>query len=65
MPMPSTKTRPFFGGFLHEFLLFESAMTFEDIMTASLNIIVGQGNLKRQKFGQKLHKTAKKRPRFC
>jgi hypothetical protein len=49
MPMPSTKTRPFFGSsaqLLHEFLLFESAMTSEDIMAASLNIIGGQGILK-------------------
>ena len=50
---------------MYQFLLFEIAMTSEDIMAVSSNIIGGQGSLKKQKFVQKLHKTAKNRPRFC
>ena len=45
--------------FFRNFLLFESAMTSEDIMTASLSIIRGQGILKKQKFVQKLRETSK------
>ena len=65
--MAATKTWLIFGGFmrfLHEFLLFENAMTSEDIMAASLNILGGQGILKRQNFVQKLCKTVENRPRF-
>jgi hypothetical protein len=40
-------------------------MTSEDIMAASLNIIGGQGSLKKQKFVQKSRETAENRPRFC
>jgi hypothetical protein len=64
----STKTRPVFGGsaqFLHEFLLLEGAMTSEDVMAASLNIIRGWGILKKQEFVQKFRESAKNRPRFC
>ena len=42
-----------FKQFLYKLLLFEIAMTSEDIMAASLNIIGGQGSLKKQKFVQK------------
>ena len=70
MPMPSTKTQPFFGGFaqfLHNFLLFESAMTSEDIMVASLNIIGGQvieGIFKKQKIHTKIAQNCRKLAAF-
>ena len=54
-----------FKQFLYIFLLFEIAMTYEDIMAASLNIIGGQGSLKKQNFVQKSCKTAKNQLRFC
>ena len=47
-----------FPAILHKLLLFESAMTSEGIMAASLNIIGGQGTLKKQKFVQKSSETA-------
>jgi hypothetical protein len=58
---------PIFGGsalFLDEFLPFENAMTSEDIMAASLNILGGRGIHKKQKCVQKLRETVKNRPRF-
>ena len=67
-PCVGRKTRPVFGSsarFLHEFLLLEGAMTSEDIMAGSLNIIGSWGILKKQEFVQKSRETAKNRPRFC
>ena len=66
MPMPSTKTRPIFGGFaLHEFLLFENALTSNDAQRGCHDVFRGHGTLIKQKFVQKSRGTAKKRPRFC
>ena len=68
MPITSTKTRPVFGSsaqFMHDFLLLEGAMTSEDFMAASLNIIGGWGYLKKEEFVEKSRETTKNRPRFC
>ena len=54
-----------FKQFLCEFLLLEGAMTSEDFMTASVNIIGGWGILKNQEFIQNSRETAKNRPGFC
>ena len=56
-----------FKPFLYKFLLFEIAMTSEDILTASLKILGGQGSLKKQKFLQdQRNKTISSiKPHFC
>ena len=45
-----------FAQYLHKFLPFENNLTIEDIITASVNILRGQGILKRQKSVQKCKK---------
>ena len=52
-----------FAHFLYEFLSFEVVLTSEVYMTASVDVLRGQGNLKTQKFLQKWSEIA--RSSFC
>jgi hypothetical protein len=62
MPMPSTKTRTFFGGFaqfLHEFLPFEIALTYNDVQRGCHDVFRGHQKAKiRAKIARNHQKTA-------